>query len=317
MMCTDFVCLRCLLVTPLTPLRSLLIDCSTDVIPRCLEVCFPLAPQTYTVHSDSVWSLIASDDLSVVYSGGRDRAIFRTHLASRTSELIAVEDGPVTALALEPGAGPGGEGADGGVGATVGLWAATPSPHVRKWAVPRETGGAPGAERSISGAVVEVWVCVQGALRAGGGGGGARGLAWGPGEGDGVDRRAAKSREWKAMVGDRWWGSECLRGVHRGRLTGQERDVHTVSPNFGKPMWPFLFPTLHWCCAVGRRSAGPTGGRLRPSLEANCQPRVRAPEAVIPGTPGGCTAGGGWAYRTTVCIIGMGDVCIVGMVRHS
>ncbi len=47
------------------------------------------------------------------------------------------------------------------------------------------------------------------------------------------------------------------------------------------------------CRAVARRSAGPTGGRLRPSLEANCQPLVRAPEAVIPGTPGGCTAGGG------------------------
>ncbi len=137
---TVIVCLRFLLVTRWSP---------------------PSIPQTYTVHSDSVWSLIASEDLSVVYSGGRDRAIFRTHLASRTSELIAVEDGPVTALALEPGAGAGagGEGADGGVGATVGLWAGTPSPHVRKWAVPRETGGAPGAERSISGAMVAVWVC--------------------------------------------------------------------------------------------------------------------------------------------------------------
>ena len=36
--------------------------------------------QTYTVHTDSVWSLLSPDDsFSVIYSAGRDRALYRTY----------------------------------------------------------------------------------------------------------------------------------------------------------------------------------------------------------------------------------------------
>ena len=52
--------------------------------------------QTYQVHTESVWALAAGDEsLSVVYSGGRDRAVFRTKLAERTSELLVVEQASV------------------------------------------------------------------------------------------------------------------------------------------------------------------------------------------------------------------------------
>lgn len=33
--------------------------------------------QTLAVHTDSVWSLLASDDFSVIYSGGRDSNVYR------------------------------------------------------------------------------------------------------------------------------------------------------------------------------------------------------------------------------------------------
>lgn len=50
------------------------------------------ALQTYSVHSDSVWALAAADpSLTVVYSGGRDGALYRTHLPTRASELLVLE----------------------------------------------------------------------------------------------------------------------------------------------------------------------------------------------------------------------------------
>ncbi|KXZ53891.1 hypothetical protein GPECTOR_6g809 [Gonium pectorale] len=101
----------------------------------------PPSPTTYTVHSDSVWSLLSPDDsFSVIYSAGRDRALYRTHTHSRTTELLAVEDGPVTAMALDSdvgAAGPGGGGAPG-------LWVATPASHVNLWVLPREAPGGAG-----------------------------------------------------------------------------------------------------------------------------------------------------------------------------
>ncbi len=33
--------------------------------------------QTFAVHTDSVWALAAAPDLSLVYSGGRDRCVYR------------------------------------------------------------------------------------------------------------------------------------------------------------------------------------------------------------------------------------------------
>ena len=34
--------------------------------------------QTLAVHTDSVWTLLASPDFSVVYSGGRDQCVYRS-----------------------------------------------------------------------------------------------------------------------------------------------------------------------------------------------------------------------------------------------
>jgi len=58
-------------------------------------------PQTYNVHTDSVWALQASDDWSMVYSGGRDKCVYRTHLSSRNAELLAREEHPVRKMALD------------------------------------------------------------------------------------------------------------------------------------------------------------------------------------------------------------------------
>ena len=34
--------------------------------------------QTLAVHTDSVWTLLPSSDFSVIYSGGRDRSVYRS-----------------------------------------------------------------------------------------------------------------------------------------------------------------------------------------------------------------------------------------------
>ncbi|GLC37642.1 hypothetical protein PLESTB_000797600 [Pleodorina starrii] len=91
--------------------------------------------QTFQVHTDSVWSLLSTDDsLSYVYSAGRDRALFRTNTQTCTSELLALEEGPVRALAVDPDARPAPSG--GFTSGRVGLWAATECSHVNMWLVP-------------------------------------------------------------------------------------------------------------------------------------------------------------------------------------
>eukprot|EP00891_Asterochloris_glomerata_P005199 jgi/Astpho2/5199/Aster-x1280 len=57
--------------------------------------------QTVAAHTDSVWALAANHDFSVVCSGGRDKCLYRTQIASRTSELLAVEQQPITSLAWD------------------------------------------------------------------------------------------------------------------------------------------------------------------------------------------------------------------------
>ncbi|GLC66648.1 hypothetical protein PLESTF_000456600 [Pleodorina starrii] len=113
--------------------------------------------QTYTLHSDAVWSLLSPDDsFAVVYSAGRDRALYRTYTHTRTSELLAVEDHPVRALALDPDVGPEVPGRNGVPSpGGVGLWAATSASHVNLWVLPREmapgsAGGAEGGGRAFS-----------------------------------------------------------------------------------------------------------------------------------------------------------------------
>ena len=95
----------------------------------------PPPPQTYSVHSDSVWSLLAPDDCSVMLSGGRDRCVYRTHLHSRTAELLLLEKEPIRKLALSR------------TGSSLSLWAATSSSTVNKWSIADTPTNKPGAER--------------------------------------------------------------------------------------------------------------------------------------------------------------------------
>eukprot|EP00210_Caulerpa_lentillifera_P009268 g8833.t1 len=75
--------------------------------------------QTFHVHSDSVWSLLATeDDLNVVISGGRDKCIFKTCLSQRTSELLFIEDAPIHDIVKSQNDGA--------------LWVATDSSSIKK-----------------------------------------------------------------------------------------------------------------------------------------------------------------------------------------
>ncbi|GLI71435.1 hypothetical protein VaNZ11_016649 [Volvox africanus] len=100
--------------------------------------------QTYTLHTDAVWSLLSPDDsFAVIYSAGRDRALYRTYTHTRTSELLAVEEYPVRALALDSDVG-----LDVAGRSSVGLWAATSASHMNLWVVPRDLppGSAAGVD---------------------------------------------------------------------------------------------------------------------------------------------------------------------------
>ncbi|KAG2452302.1 hypothetical protein HYH02_003326 [Chlamydomonas schloesseri] len=121
---------------------STIISGASDGTIKLWDVGMQRCVQTYNVHSDSVWALLSPDDsFSTIYSAGRDGALYRTRTQHRTSELLAVEDSPVTALALDPEGDPPGAG---GV-ATVGVWTSTPSSSVNKWLVPRDPGAAAAA----------------------------------------------------------------------------------------------------------------------------------------------------------------------------
>jgi hypothetical protein len=45
-----------------------------------------------------VWCLAASADFGTVFSGGRDRRVYRTQLARRETQLLAKTDGPVRTM---------------------------------------------------------------------------------------------------------------------------------------------------------------------------------------------------------------------------
>ena len=72
---------------------------------RCVQVCTfdgkteylraGIALRTFHVHSDSVWTILTTDNFEVVVSGGRDKCVFKTNLATRTSELLFNEDEPI------------------------------------------------------------------------------------------------------------------------------------------------------------------------------------------------------------------------------
>lgn len=54
--------------------------------------------QSLPLHADSVWSLLVSDDFSTIYSGGRDRRVYRTQLDQGGSDLLLVEQQPIHSM---------------------------------------------------------------------------------------------------------------------------------------------------------------------------------------------------------------------------
>jgi len=54
--------------------------------------------QTLNVHTDSVWCLAATADFGLVYSGGRDRAVYCTHMVMRKAWLLAREQQPIRSI---------------------------------------------------------------------------------------------------------------------------------------------------------------------------------------------------------------------------
>ena len=81
---------------------------------------------TLAVHTDSVWALAPGDGaMESVYSGGRDGCVYRTHVASKRSQLVAQEHHPVTALGAMPDC--------------KSLWVATTSSTVKCWKLDSET----------------------------------------------------------------------------------------------------------------------------------------------------------------------------------
>lgn len=117
----------------------LLLTGSSDHTMRLWDLGQQRCVQTLAVHTDSVWALAASSSFATVYSGGRDGCIYRTRLANRVSDLIAVEQHPVLRLAV-------GQEEDH-------LWASTMSPVVHKWRIEAsEAQALPLTPRSQLGA---------------------------------------------------------------------------------------------------------------------------------------------------------------------
>ncbi|KAL3133704.1 hypothetical protein ABBQ32_008201 [Trebouxia sp. C0010 RCD-2024] len=98
--------------------------------------------QTLAVHTDSVWTLLASPDFSVVYSGGRDRCVYRTQLANRTCELLLVEDAPIHDMVFDS--------------QSSALWVATASSSVRRWEVDEQLASGLQPRASIDRASVDM-----------------------------------------------------------------------------------------------------------------------------------------------------------------
>lgn len=104
------------------PDGSALLSGSADHTIRAWDLRQRRAFTTLAVHTDSVWALAPTDSgLETVYSGGRDGCVYRTHVASKVTQLVAEETRPVTALAPVPG--------------SDAVWVATTSSTLRCWNV--------------------------------------------------------------------------------------------------------------------------------------------------------------------------------------
>lgn len=57
---------------------TLMVSGSSDHTIKLWDLGQQRCVQTLAVHTDSVWTLLASPDFSVIYSGGRDRCVYRS-----------------------------------------------------------------------------------------------------------------------------------------------------------------------------------------------------------------------------------------------
>ncbi|KAI3432393.1 hypothetical protein D9Q98_003949 [Chlorella vulgaris] len=121
----------------------LLLSGSADHTMRLWDLGQQRCVQTLAVHTDSVWALAATPSFAAVFSGGRDGCIYRTRLSTRVSELLAVEQRPVLALAVASD--------------ERRLWAATTAPSVHTWhlelaaAASAHTAAIGGGSTSVGG----------------------------------------------------------------------------------------------------------------------------------------------------------------------
>ncbi|CAK5086302.1 unnamed protein product [Meloidogyne enterolobii] len=84
-------------------------------------------------HSDSVWALQTDSNFSTIYSGGRDRRVFRTPIRNLgTSDLLFIEQKPIQKLILVN---------DGEQQQQKHLWAATWDSSINRWPIPLDFHG--------------------------------------------------------------------------------------------------------------------------------------------------------------------------------
>lgn len=79
-------------------------------------------------HSEGVWALQADSNFSFIYSGGRDKHVFRTAINDfKLSQLMFVEDAPVQRLQLTD------------VDRPRSVWVATWNSSIKRWPLPSDT----------------------------------------------------------------------------------------------------------------------------------------------------------------------------------
>ena len=103
---------------------KLLLSGSSDNTIRLWDLGQQRCIQTFAVHTDSVWALIFNEDEGLIYSGGKDGCVYRTHVATKLSELLFADENPVTSLAAN--------------GAMSKVWTASAgkSSAIKCWGVP-------------------------------------------------------------------------------------------------------------------------------------------------------------------------------------
>jgi WD40 repeat protein len=128
----------------INPGANLLLSGSSDGTLKLWDLGMQRCVQTYVVHTDTVSAVLAcaasgEADWSMAITGSRDGRVFRTHLATRTAELLVQQAPPVSAMAYDA--------------QTSRLWVSSPhNGSVSCYQVPREAPAPAGRGPPGSGA---------------------------------------------------------------------------------------------------------------------------------------------------------------------